>query len=467
MHEPAARSEAARLTPLAAAASPVDSTAWPPRRYAWYVVAVLLASSIVSFLDRQIIALVVQNIKASLKLTDLQIGLLQGPPFGIFYAVMALPIAFLADRYSRRNLVIGGLAFWSLATAACGLAGGFVQLFTARACVAVGEATLNPCAYSIISDCFARQRRAFALSIYTTGTLVGVGLAMVIGGAVLALGEHLRGVSYPWIGQLQPWQFAFVAVGLPGFFLSLLLLTVREPTRRGRIAAKKEAVSKVGGLTFGDFIKAHGKAFFPLFLSFALLALVTYANFAWVPTYFIRMFGWGASKAGYIFGAVVTISGAGGTLAGGWLSDVLDRRGHKDAPYRAVFLSTLPVVPLSICAFTLAPNAAWAMSIYAVLQFFTAFPSGLAAAAMMALAPNEMRAKTTAVYYLCVNLIGVTLGATSVGFLTTQVFHSDQRLGLSLAIVTAIAAPLALLLIGGGMKHYRRSISDIERQITD
>ena len=158
---------------------------WPSPAYAWYVVFVLFIASIVSFLDRQIIAIMVSDIKADLGLDDFQIGLLQGPPFGIFYALMSVPIALAADQLNRRNIIAMGVTFWSIATAACGLAGSFVQLFMARISVGVGEATLGPSAYSIISDYFPRQKLAMAMSVFTMGNLMGVGIAMVLGGALL------------------------------------------------------------------------------------------------------------------------------------------------------------------------------------------------------------------------------------------------------------------------------------------
>jgi MFS family permease len=179
----------------------------------------------------------------------------------------------------------------------------------------------------------------------------------------------------------------------------------------------------------------------------------------------MRSFGWTPVHAGLIYGVIVSVIGGAGTLVGGWFADWLTMRGYEDAPYRAIFLSTAPLAPCAILAFVIATSAEQSAMAYGLWQFFAAVPSGLAAAAMMALAPNEMRAKTTAVYYLCINLFGVTLGPTCVGFLTTHIFRDESMLRYSLAMVSVFGTPLALLLIGMGMKHYRASLRDLQLNI--
>lgn len=427
---------------------------WPAPAHAWYAVIVLFIGSIFSFLDRQVIALMVEPIKADLGLNDFQIGLLQGPPFGIFYAMMSIPIAVLADRANRRNIVALGVTFWSLATAACGLAGSFLQLFLARIGVGSGEACLSPCAYSMISDYFRRDRLPLAMSVFTMGNLSGVGLAMIIGGAVLAYAEGLGGIELWGIGTVEPWQLTFLVIGLPGLLLALLMLTVREPPRRGALRARDSTSLKA----FAAFVAEHRRTFGSLFASFTLLVLVAYGNFAWVPTYFIRTFGWTPAEAGAVYGTVVTVFGTSGALFGGWLASWLARRGHADAPYRATLLCSLPLAPLAVLVFLLVPDGTWAAVLYAPYQFFSAVPAGLAAAAMMTITPNEMRAKISSAYLFASNFVGLSLGAATVGFITHNVFADDARVGESLAIVNVIGVPIAVLAIGLGMKTYRESV---------
>ncbi|MGH8237396.1 MAG: MFS transporter, partial [Steroidobacteraceae bacterium] len=161
--------------------------AWPPPARAWWTVAVLTFTYIISFVDRTILGLLIEPIKVELSLNDTQIGLVQGMAFGLFYAVMGLPLGWLADRTSRRGLIAVGAALWCAATAACGLASSFVQLFLARIAVGVGEAALSPAAMSIISDSFPKERRAVPIGVYAAAAALGAGLALIVGGTVIQL----------------------------------------------------------------------------------------------------------------------------------------------------------------------------------------------------------------------------------------------------------------------------------------
>jgi MFS family permease len=435
---------------------------WPNPVYAWYVVVVLFFGAIVSFVDRQIIALVVDDIKLDLGLDDLQIGLLQGPPFGIFYALMSIPIALAADRYSRRNIVVVGVTFWSIATAACGMAGSFWHLFLARIGVGVGEATLSPSAYSIISDYFPKQKLSLAMAVFTMGNLTGVGLAMVLGGALIVWLKAIGPVDLGFVGILAPWQFTFVLVAIPGLVLALLMMTVREPVRRGVQPEAAAATNTRQLAEFLRFVQSHLRTFATLFGSFTMLVLVAYGNFAWMVVFFVRTFGWSAGQAGLVYGLVVVVFGTSGAFFGGWLANVLARRGYVDAPYRATMLCSIPLVPFAALTFLAAPDGWWAAALFAPWQFFGAVPAGLAGAAMMTITPNRMRAKISAVYLFFSNIIGISLGSTTVGYLTTHVFRDDGLVRYSLAVVNCAGAPLAILLIALGMSAFRDSVKRAE-----
>ncbi len=435
--------------------------AWPRQGYAWYVVIILFVCSIFSFLDRQVIALMVDDIKLDLGLNDFEIGLLQGPPFGIFYALMSIPIALAADRYSRRNIIIAGVAFWSAATAACGLAGNFWHLFLARVGVGSGEACLSPCAYSMISDYFRRHLLPLAMSIFTMGNLTGVGLAMIIGGAVIGYAKSLDEIVIWGLGDVAPWQFAFIVIGLPGLLLAALIFTVREPLRRG-LSAPAAETDATSIRAFGRFVRQHWRTFATLFGSFTMLVLVAFGNFAWVPTFFIRTFGWSEAYAGTIYGSIVAVFGTGGALFGGWFASYLMRRGRVDAPYRATLICSLPLAPLAVLVFVVIPDGHWAAIVFAPYSFFSAVPAGHAATAMMTVTPNEMRAKISSAYLFFSNFVGLSLGAATVGFLTHNVFGDDMMVGYSLTLVNCVGAPLAVIAIALGMKHYRRSLAELD-----
>ncbi|MEM9620464.1 MAG: MFS transporter [Pseudomonadota bacterium] len=431
---------------------------WPRPGYAWYVAVVLFVGSVFSFLDRQIIALMVQDIKLDLGLNDFEIGLLQGPPFGIFYAVMSIPIALMADRYNRRNIIIAGVTFWSLATAACGLASNFWHLFLARVGVGSGEACLSPCSYSMLSDYFKREQLPLAMAVFTMGNLTGVGLAMIIGGAVIGYAQSLGSIDLWLLGEVAPWQFSFIVIGLPGVLLAVLMLTIREPFRRGGSQMPEQTTLKA----FGQFVRGHGRTFTTLFASFTLLVLVAYGNFAWVPTFFMRKFGWSATDAGAAYGSIVAVFGTAGALFGGWLASWLARRGYTDAPYRATMLCSIPLAPIAALIFLAAPDGDTAMWLYAPYQLFSAVPAGLAATAMMNITPNQMRAKISSAYLFFSNFIGLSIGAALVGFITHNVLADENLVGTSLALVNIVCAPLAVIIIFLGMKHYRTSLAQLD-----
>ena len=184
--------------------------------YEWYVVAICMVAYIFSFVDRQILALMIEPIKHDLQLSDTQFSLLHGLAFSLFYAFMGMPIALLADRFSRPRIIAIGVAFWSLATAVCGLSRNFTQMFLARIGVGIGEAALSPATYSMLSDMFPREKLGRAVAIYSIGSFIGGGVAFLIGGYVIDLLKNLDSVTVPLLGSMRPWQVTFFLVGLPG-----------------------------------------------------------------------------------------------------------------------------------------------------------------------------------------------------------------------------------------------------------
>lgn len=210
-----------------------DAAPWPSPLRAWIVVGLLMVAYTSSFIDRQIMSLLVEPIRADLGITDTQFSLLAGLAFSIFYSVMGLPLGWLADRMSRRMIILVGMIAWSIMTALCGLATSFLALFIARVGVGIGEAALSPAAYSLISDYFPPERRARAISAYAMGPYLGSGLALIIGGQVIEAASRMGPFTIEGLGTFAPWQAVFFAVGLPGVIIALLFLLIREPERRG------------------------------------------------------------------------------------------------------------------------------------------------------------------------------------------------------------------------------------------
>ena len=210
--------------------------------YAWYVVSVLLIAQAFAFLDRMIMGLLVGPIRESFEISDTQFSLLAGLAFSLFYAVMGLPLSRIADKGNRRNLIAAGIGVWSLMTALCGLAKGYWSLFAARVGVGVGEATLGPAAYSMITDYFPKDVLARALSVYMIGVTLGSGLAYMLGSAVVSYVEGMDQIMLPLFGSMEGWQLTFVIIGLPGVLVSFLLLsTVKEPVSYTHLTLPRKA----------------------------------------------------------------------------------------------------------------------------------------------------------------------------------------------------------------------------------
>mgnify|MGYP006276339207 CR=1 FL=1 len=275
------------------------------RRYAWYVVTVLLLAYTVSYIDRTILTLLVKPIRQSLSISDFEISLLHGLAFAIFYTVLGMPIAWFADRYSRRGIMAIGIFVWSFMTAACGLARSFPQMFLARIGVGVGEAALSPAAYSLIADYFRAEELTRALSVYNIGVYIGSGLALIVGGAVVSV---VPAMNFPGIGPLEPWQVVFIAVGVPGIAVAALLLTVREPPRR---TLPGEAKGAAGWRELVALL-SRARAVYGLHIfGYAVLALLWSGTAAWIPTFFMRTYQWTPQDVGLRYGVVRNFGDSG------------------------------------------------------------------------------------------------------------------------------------------------------------
>lgn len=437
----------------AGAAPPAEAAPWPSAAVGWYAVFVLTMAYVLSFIDRTILSLMVGPIRADLGLSDTQISLLHGFAFAIFYTTLGIPIALLADRLNRRNIISIGIAFWSVATALCGFAKSFWGLFWARVGVGVGEAALSPAAYSMVADLFPPQRLGRALAVYTLGVFAGAGLAYMIGGAVVGSVAHAENVVLPLIGEVRPWQFVFIVVGLPGLPMALWMLTVREPSRR---RAPSTGTLRAAFADCLGYMRTHWQVYTAHFAGFSLLAILFNAGGAWLPAYLMRVHGLGPSQAGFWLGLIMLVAGVGGVLAGGWLGDRMSARGRADGTMRVGVVAAFGVLPFAASA-TLVEPLGLSLVLIAGFLFFVSLPYGAAAAALQIITPGRMRATASALYLCLLNLLGLGIGPTLVALATDRVFGSDLAVGKSLALVSTIFAPLGGLLIWWGLAHFRRT----------
>jgi MFS family permease len=434
-----------------------DTEDYPDSAYAWYVTILLFVTSVFSFVDRMVLALLIEPVKADLSLTDTQISVLHGFAFAIFYAVMGLPLGRLADSKNRRNIITVGMSCWCAMTAACGMAKNFSGLFIARIGVGVGEAAFGPAAYSMVSDYFPKDKRSKPISVLAMGPYVGGGLAFLAGGYIIGLIPPDLEIMLPLLGIVKPWQITFIAVGLPGLLIAaLIFLTISEPLRRDRIGRLDEQ------LPFSETLKFMGKhwrVYTLLTLGYSCTAMTGYATQAWIPSLFIRNYGWTAQEIGYAAGFVVLIAGGGGTLLGGVIADCLVKKKMSDAYLRVS--AWFSFAPFLIIGAVLVPIDWMTILILVPTLLFLGIHIGVGMAAVTQVTPNEFRGQVIAVYLFFLVLLGAGLGPFTVAIFTDFVFQNEFALHKSLALFGGIMGGLASLFFWLGLTPYGKMMKSV------
>lgn len=404
---------------------------------AWWAVALLGLLYVLSFVDRVILALLVAPLKADLGVSDLQLGLLFGPAFAVFYALLGLPIARLADRGDRRKLIVAGVFLWGLATVASGFAGSFWVLVMLRVGLAVGEAALTPSAYSLIGDLFPPERRAVAASVYSATGMAGASGAYILGAMVVQGVDAAAAAGHAL--PLAAWQLVLVIVGVPSLLCgALFAFTVREPAR-ARPAEQAPALAQVAA-----HLRRRGRLFVGLFAGAGLTQAVGYAYSGWGPELLRRQFELSIQQAGYAFGLTGLLAGLGGTLAAPQLTRVLERRGRRDA----VALTSMTCVAVGATAALAAPlqsSAAAFLLLHACGAFCLVGAANNVIVAQQSLAPARMRATFVALLLMSITLLGLGIGPTAAAAISSALDPSGQALGTALAMIApAIGLPAFL-----------------------
>ncbi len=429
------------------------SSPWPKPARAWLMVGVLTLAYTVSFVDRTIISLLVEPIKADLNLSDTQLSLLQGLAFGVFYAVMGLPFGWLVDRAPRKWIIVVGATVWCLSTAACGLATSFWTLFLGRIGVGAGEASLSPAAVSMIGDSFPPTQRSLPLGVYVGASSIGAGLALICGGTVISAVAQAPFVTLPIVGQVRSWQAAFLIVGLAGLIVVALVALLGEPARRSDTPAQ----SAPPEMNVWRHFRTWPRFFICQYTAVALYCAMAYGLLAWIPAFFIRRFEWTAGETGLKYGLALLIAGGFGSVAGGWLASRARRRGQTTANIDVALPAMLLVAPLMIAGF-LAPDAEISLAILTVALAVYTVPSGLAIGAIQDATPARLQGQSAAVYYLVIGVLGLTLGPLFVALLTDYVFSEPSDVGYSLAVVAGILAPTSALVMWLGRREFREAV---------
>jgi MFS family permease len=435
----------ASLTPAVEPEAVIPSKARQDR-YGAYALGVLLLAYMFSFIDRQVLNLLVEPIKQDLRLTDIQISLLQGLAFAVFLSLAGLPIGRRIDSGARTPLLAIGVATWSLCTAAGGLARSFAPLFLTRVGAGAGEAAMTPGAYSLIGDYFTPRRLGLAIGVFAMGPYLGSGLAFLLGG-LLAGAPGLPGLG------LKSWQVAFLVAGLAGLVPAAWVATLKEPPRRaGRDAPP--SWSEVA-----TFVQKRWKAVLPVNLAQAFAAMATFATASWAPAMLMRSFHTPPAEVGGELGLVSVICGAAGALSSGLIGDALRRRGLACGRLYVMIFGLAGALTAG-GLLGLATSKAAVLVLAAPLLFSVTLALGSGPALLQEITPNRMRGLQHAFGVLTANMLGLGLGPTVVATVTDLVIKDETKLQLSLAICLPAILSIALALALAALRSYRPGLDD-------
>ena len=393
-------------------------TPYQSKKYRIYVLFVLTIIYAFNFIDRQLLVILQEPIKAELDLTDTQLGLLTGFAFALFYVICGIPIARWADRGVRRNIISWALTVWSLMTAVCGLATSFTYLLIARVGVGVGEAGGSPPAHSMLSDIFKPKNRALALSVYSIGIYIGILFGFALGSR---------------IAESFGWRLAFFVVGAPGILLAIIFrLTVREPVRGWSEGVEQTRLSTPPLSDVAKLLWSH-VSFRHIAMAASLQAFLIYGIGNWFPSYFLRNFDISLGTVGTWMALTSGFGGAFGSFFGGWMAD---RFGARDIRWYLWIpaILTFMIVPVLIIALT-SGSARTALLLTAPFNFLTAAYLGSVIAVSHSLVSIRMRALTSAILFFILNLIGLGLGPLIVGALSDQFLSAGFEAPLASAML--------------------------------
>lgn len=431
---------------------------------AWFSLFVLLCLYVLAYVDRQILAYMVEPVQRDFAVSDTLISLLLGLAFAGTYTLVAFPVARLADSGNRRNIMLWGTAIWSLATCLCGLARQFWMLLLARMGVGFGEAFLNPAAVSFLSDRFSYRHRGRVMGIYMMALPIGNGLANMLGGMVLP--ELMVGapLSLPLLGVMPPWRLLLVILGLTGGLLMLLLLCIPEPERRGSL--QHDAVGRPVRpplRTVLQYARHNHRALIGIAAPLVVSAFLTLGVGYWLPSYFLRSFGLSASQAGeylYAWGLISLLAGIAGVLLGGFLADWARRR-WQSGLWGVLILGVLLVGPAYL-AVALAPGPGMALYLLVPATLGNGILQATGITTLMSIVPNQMRSLMSALFFFIVNMIGAGLGPTMVAFVTDYVFATPDLLRYSIFVITLPLVLFSLYSQWSGLKSYTRLLASCE-----
>jgi len=420
----------------------------------WLIAVLLAASYTISYLDRQVISLLIKPIQAALHISDTQFGLLQGVSFSLFYVAASLPLAWLADRTRPSRVMSACVAFWSIMTMACGFAGSFAHMMMARIGVAVGEAGLTPAALSTLADRFDRRRIATATSLFMLAPFLGGGLALAAGGALYKWAQGLDRAHIALVPGIAAWQLVFVLVGAAGLIPAILLLLIVD--RKPKDKAPEQS-------RFGEvfaMLRRDWKVYVLHQLAMATVMVVLAGYVTWLPAAIMRSKGIDEAQIGALFGPIYLICGAAGTLSAGFV--VMLRAGDDPARtvWRYMLAMLLPLWPLAAFGLT-TTSLEGELAMMGAALFLISSVTSLSSLPFQYITPRHLRAQSMAVMAMVAALFGTGLGPVLAGILSDRLTGFDHPLSAALSLIGAVCIPMAIVFLVIVQREHARRRLDI------
>lgn len=418
----------------------------------WATVSILLVFYVFSFIDRQIMTLMVAPIERDLGIGDFEMSLLIGPAFGLFYVACGLFIGGLIDRFPRPLVIACGVLIWGLATAGSGLVSSFRGIFFARMGVGVGEAALAPAAHALIAESFPPQRLSTAMAVFTMGVIIGSATATLVGGTLIHLVSSGELVAVPVFGAVRPWQAVFLCVGVATLLLLPLLLLLPRSTWARPVVTH---ASGADGEAFAAFVRRNWRIFLLLPIGFGCTNVIVQANASWLPSLLGRVHGWDPARIGLWLGVLNLVFGLAGQLGGAMVVDRFYARGKVDAHVRYHLIGLAISVPCLIVG--LASGQVMILLAMAVPFQLLSLPFvAYAVAALQIRTPSHLRGRVSALFLVIVTALGTLLGAPVTGYLTQHVLHDPTAIATSLIAVDTAAGLIGFLTLSVVSRALRR-----------
>ncbi|MDM0120794.1 MFS transporter [Variovorax arabinosiphilus] len=420
------------------------------------LVLLLSLSYAVSFVDRALVAVAGAPIKQAFALSDTQFGLLHGLAFVAMYCLCGIPFGWLADRADRRRILAGGLLFWSVMTAVCGLADSFALFFVARIGVGLGEACLVPVAMSMLGSAIPREHMARSVTVFLMGATLGNAAALIGGGRLLAwMADSTAWEAWgaAWVDAPDAWRVLFVVAAVPGVLLAVLALCMAEPPRT---AGTPQPTAGGGLAAAARHLRSHASAYFFLTAATACSVTLAQAQAAWMPMFFSRRFGFGSGESAMMVGFIFLATAPSGQWVGGRVLTHLQRRGAP-APSNLLLAAAALLCLPAAAVFCLADDPDTSRAAYAAFNFlvFSATPAGLTG--WQLLTPDRVRGVLIALLVSVVTLVGVGIGPGAVGLLIDRGFGDPQAIHLALLSVIALAALACAVTALAGLRSVAQS----------